>query len=323
MDAYRSTTTGERLFMHIYSAIARNSCWKQVEVILRPSGDGGKYLSYILQHTALYICCKLISAAKDLVPGGRIENTGSIESLIQGGPWRTLNDQGRLLRLLVSATENSDTDIPAEIGRSLTRFSKANHRWCYICGVTLDYDDRNKRSYFTLDHLWPRSYGGDSVEENLLLSCVDCNTKKGNAALWVASDIHSAFFGLNPKSGRLSRLKSERRIALYQRAGVNLALKLHMPLKKAFLELGPWDQVSMYDSESVAEMFNMRIHADNPIYYGEDIWIFLYSKQAAAECQRSGVCGVRCTCRRNQRMDIHRALHSRLETGTTTPFEES
>lgn len=271
MDTYTPTTAGEKLFVHIYSAIAQDTCWRRVQFVLRSSGDGGKYLSYILQHVALYLSCKLVSAAKELVPSGRIENPGAIEHLIQSGPWRTLNDGGRLLRFLVRATENSDADISRQTSRTLMLFAQKSHSWCYICGVPLEYVDRTSRAYFTIDHLWPTSYGGESVEENLLPACSDCNTKKANAALWVASDIHVAFFGPNMPIEKLSCLKSERRIALYQRAAVNLALKRRVSLKEAFLMLGPWDQVSTYDSDSVADMFNMRIHSDKNIDYGEDI----------------------------------------------------
>jgi hypothetical protein len=135
MDTYTPTTAGGQLFLHIYSAIAKDPCWQRVQVVLRSTGDGGKYLSYILQHVALYLCCKLVSAAKELVPSGRIENPGAIKQLIQSGPWRTLNDGGCLLRFLVRATENSDTHISRQTSRALMLFAQKSHSWCYICGA--------------------------------------------------------------------------------------------------------------------------------------------------------------------------------------------
>ena len=87
----------------------------------------------------------------------------------------------------------------------------------------------------------------------------------------MASDIHAAFLGINPTADKLAKLTSERRIALYQRAGVNLAIARGLSLKEAYLTLGPWDEVSTYDSDSTAEMFNMRIHDDLNLYFDENI----------------------------------------------------
>lgn len=45
---------------------------------------------------------------------------------------------------------------------------------CQYCGVT-----RN----LTIDHVIPKSKGGDDSWENLVVACVSCNTKKGNKLL--------------------------------------------------------------------------------------------------------------------------------------------
>lgn len=257
MKDYEPSTAGESLFLYIYGELASNSCWKSVALALRPTGDSDQYVSYILQHAALYTCSKLISAAK----GG-----SSINAIIQGGAWRVLDTGGKLFRLLSDALANSDTEIASGVGHRLADFARERHHWCYICGISLDFSGAPQRCSFTLDHLWPRAYGGQSVEANLLPACQDCNEKKGSAALWVASDIHAAFLGVNVPAGTLAKLKSERRIALYRRAGVNLAVRRGTTLKKAFLTLGPWAQVSTYDNDAVAEMFNMRIHDDSEVY---------------------------------------------------------
>lgn len=39
------------------------------------------------------------------------------------------------------------------------------------------------RRHFTVDHIHPKSKGGSSEESNLVLSCHDCNQKKGNNRL--------------------------------------------------------------------------------------------------------------------------------------------
>ena len=46
-----------------------------------------------------------------------------------------------------------------------------------MCGSSLDFVNDNDNA-FTCEHIWPRSYGGDSIEENLLPSCKSCNSNK-------------------------------------------------------------------------------------------------------------------------------------------------
>ena len=45
---------------------------------------------------------------------------------------------------------------------------------CYYCGAKLTKNNR------TLDHLYPRDYGGISIVDNLVPCCKQCNTRKRN-----------------------------------------------------------------------------------------------------------------------------------------------
>jgi len=45
---------------------------------------------------------------------------------------------------------------------------------CQYCGKTLDRKDLN------LDHVVPRDRGGPTTWENIVCSCIPCNTRKGN-----------------------------------------------------------------------------------------------------------------------------------------------
>ena len=49
-------------------------------------------------------------------------------------------------------------------------------KWtCQYCGIT-----SKNRSNLTIDHVVPRSRGGDSSWTNLVAACEECNCKKGN-----------------------------------------------------------------------------------------------------------------------------------------------
>jgi 5-methylcytosine-specific restriction endonuclease McrA len=67
--------------------------------------------------------------------------------------------------------------VPRAVQRKISRRALfARDGWaCVYCGST------NGR--LTLDHVVPRSRGGDSVWENVVTSCAPCNLRKGNRSL--------------------------------------------------------------------------------------------------------------------------------------------
>ena len=58
-----------------------------------------------------------------------------------------------------------------EVMKALTYQIKGN-QVCYFCGTSLTKDNR------TLDHLYPRDYGGITVPNNLVPCCKTCNSEK-------------------------------------------------------------------------------------------------------------------------------------------------
>jgi 5-methylcytosine-specific restriction endonuclease McrA len=67
--------------------------------------------------------------------------------------------------------------VPRAIKRKISRralFARDGWR-CAYCGATA--------GRLTLDHIVPRSRGGDSVWENVVTSCAPCNLRKGDKLL--------------------------------------------------------------------------------------------------------------------------------------------
>ena len=67
--------------------------------------------------------------------------------------------------------------VPRAIQRKISRralFARDGWR-CVYCGTTA--------GRLTLDHVVPRTRGGDSVWENVVTSCAPCNLRKGNRLL--------------------------------------------------------------------------------------------------------------------------------------------
>ena len=71
--------------------------------------------------------------------------------------------------------------VPRAVQRKISRralFARDGWR-CVYCGTTA--------GRLTLDHVIPRSRGGESVWENVVTACAPCNHKKGNRLLEEAS----------------------------------------------------------------------------------------------------------------------------------------
>jgi 5-methylcytosine-specific restriction endonuclease McrA len=67
--------------------------------------------------------------------------------------------------------------VPRAVQRKISRralFARDSWR-CVYCGTTA--------GRLTLDHVIPRSRGGESVWENVVTACAPCNHQKGNRTL--------------------------------------------------------------------------------------------------------------------------------------------
>lgn len=260
MHRCRAGSAGERLCQHVHERLHDDEkAWRYLENVVRPVGDSKGLSAYYKFHAAVFLSCKLISAGKSACQGGEV-NVPTLAAILDRYPLGGLNSGNRLLRLLADAVANSDRAISPGISTEMRAFARAEHPFCYICGVRLDFSDANSRSYFTMDHLWPSCYGGNSMPENLLPACRDCNTKKENFAAWVSTDVHSLFLGINPDHNHLEQMKFIHRYSLFNRAAFALAINRGRTIKEAFLELGPWVDARVEDTALAADMFNIVSH---------------------------------------------------------------
>lgn len=98
--------------------------------------------------------------------------TGKAEIIEKSGFFlrtvRTNFDIPSIIRLLIFVSTVRKWDIPL----SKQNILKRDHRVCQYCGKT-DVP-------MTLDHVIPRSHGGEDTWENLVCACSECNNKKGD-----------------------------------------------------------------------------------------------------------------------------------------------
>ncbi len=70
------------------------------------------------------------------------------------------------------------------VGRFMPQLFERDGRFCHYCGIDEENLANLRAKYgfkhrFNVDHLVPRVRGGGDNLENLVVSCADCNNRKG------------------------------------------------------------------------------------------------------------------------------------------------
>lgn len=99
--------------------------------------------------------------------------------VVEGKPFiRTVQSQIRVPEIML-LTEYSKIPVRKVVfcRRNLWRRDRTR---CQYCGKEPPIDE------ITIDHICPKSRGGESTFENCVLCCISCNLKKGNKSLQAA-----------------------------------------------------------------------------------------------------------------------------------------
>lgn len=64
--------------------------------------------------------------------------------------------------------------------------------YCYLCGIPLT-KTRGAHDQFTIEHLWPLSLGGSTIEDNLLPACKNCNDSRQHFITWAWGPVQSTY----------------------------------------------------------------------------------------------------------------------------------
>lgn len=207
MSLWRAATHGEELFLLLYDQVGRRltidgGAEVGLDFLVDPAGF--RSFSRLVATSEVFVrCVRLAADTSRLQP-----NATPREFAIQARhdldlPASMLKSPGfgELLKQVgnVVLHEKREPDY-------LRRFTKDDGSRCYMCGVT--FIDKHERHAQSTEHIWPVSLGGQSIGENLIPACVDCNSKRGNMATWVNGPvhvIHAVAKGKNPEESlRLS-----------------------------------------------------------------------------------------------------------------------
>ena len=272
---YLLETDGERLVYFLKTRLFGTTGELPLPNCMIHTGRQSEFSIFFGEVAFVHTACRMILAAKSLQ-----RETNSRESRNLNDPvfiselknhlretyvpsYSLLDDLTRVVTRCVSASNEKITK------KQRSRYKKhamKNHTNCYMCGVALDFGETDKIRMFTMEHIWPQSFGGNSIEENLLPSCGSCNhNKKKNFPTWAMVNIQSMLTGFEPNGNDL-KIDGSVQFALHHFAARRLAESKQISLKRAFLTLRPWTTPRIRDVNDVGDFFNLTNHQSESTY---------------------------------------------------------
>jgi hypothetical protein len=279
---WKATTDGEKLFHFLVKNVGEFRALEHlhsnsVSDVIR----GREFMRFTEGAIVLHCFGRLLQAAKwyrdkyndDPEEARRAIDKFAIDTL--GIAKATCSSFSKLSPLALAAanaaSKSSKTPNSVEKNKVIKNCKKKFN--CYSCGIDLDpeapsdIDERGKLisnpHYLEHEHLWPHSFGGNSVAENLLPSCPYCNRAKANIASWEWIPLQSVLPKFEEKSIFInaSDHNSQLKIGLHIRVAIAYARINGTTLKDAYGSIGPRLQdIYLVDINDTADFFNLRVH---------------------------------------------------------------
>lgn len=257
---YTFTTKGEALYAFLRDWLTRDVSGNAFDNWF----PGIEYYSdnwneYIEQSVSIWLTGRIVAAARSFA-AEIDEYSDQLSEYLNEFLNIPKEQRQRLVRLASAAAEASDREMSKGLKSQMRDWAIDQHPHCYMCSVQLDFTNSDPDTSFTRDHVWPSSYGGDSVLENLLPACGKCNSeRKAHFATWAGTGIQSTLLRRNPSTDAWTTLNGTPTFALQSFAAQKLAISEQISLKEAYLRVGPWRMPpEIADTTEVIHFFNLR-----------------------------------------------------------------
>ncbi len=267
---YEMVTAGEGLAYLVSTKLLAQVPWDKLAIPLLMTGRSEQLLEFFEELTIVNLTCRIVAAGTSLLKEREGRKARSPDDPTWEADYREYmrislhtppKHVDQIFRQATRAVRASLNDITANERAKFKKKAQLNHKHCYMCNVALDFSETDSIRKFTMEHLWPQCYGGDSIEENLLPACGSCNSsKKMECASWAMPGIQSLIFGFAPSDNELQRVRGPHRFALHHYAARRLAAQKNITLRRAFLLLKPWTDVRVANEEDMGDFFNLANH---------------------------------------------------------------
>lgn len=258
-------TDGERLCSFILHNLVAGAPWSEIQRNLQFTAKEAEWTGSFREMLAVNVTGRIVAAGDSLANDCGFDTPEFSRAFLDHLREMVAPASGslnELFRFATRAVSRARQDISPGFARRLRNWAKAHHPHCYMCGTGLQFDLVTlSHLEYSAEHIWPRKYGGDSSEANLLPACVSCNSeKKKGFATWAMTGFPSVKFGLHPDPRDLDTLEGHYRFALHYRYAQKYANENRTSLKTAFLSIGPWTDVRLIDEADVGHFFNLENH---------------------------------------------------------------
>jgi hypothetical protein len=268
---YACVTTGEKLAYFVERDVLVNIPWDKVAFSLLCTGRGDALCSFFREIAVVNLTCRIVTAGTSLLkespsrPARSLRDSGfenEFHDFIRERLYIRPPLSKDLLRNALRAVESARQDVTPTKRKAFKSWAQRQHTFCYMCGVSLDFTEEHKYHKFSLDHIWPQRYGGDSDEDNWLPACGSCNShKKHDFATWAMAGIQSVVLGFTPTENEYTMVDGTHRFAMHYLAAKRIAIQRDISLKDAFRILGPWElSPRLMDESDIGDFFNLANH---------------------------------------------------------------
>lgn len=240
-------TSGEELFLAIRdiaipSMSAMEASWNELQEFLASVSGNSRYSLYFRGAMAITAMRRLLRFWADVESfvgseGQRIRVVSDfMREEVFPGLERFVTT--RLARLVIEATAVTGRPISAAMRRRVLQGKTTAN--CYLCGFALTSAvSMTDANFLTLEHLWPSSAGGDSIDDNLLPACIRCQDDKADALSWEWLNVHNLVLPSEPSARALTSVPRPSRVARHYLQVMELCEERKYTLKRGFIVAGP------------------------------------------------------------------------------------
>lgn len=190
---WRPVTPGEHVFLRLYEGLgAHLEISGPQDVGLAFLVAEQRFSEFVRLAATLEVFMRCVRAAQEFVatdghlPAARIGRRLREDADL---PARLYNDPVFCEHAKQAGKISADKRRKGSVERNAMR---SEAPFCYLCGIPLTQPGQ-ARSSFTVEHLWPMTFGGDTVEDNLLPACKDCNEKRNHSITWAWGPVQSTY----------------------------------------------------------------------------------------------------------------------------------
>lgn len=233
--------------------------WRGVGEALLATARAEEWIEALREMASLQLARRLVKAGSVLLSRHGLDAADrEIKQMIVDTMVLHYTAAGDVYERLMPAVSSSLRRVSNPTRKELASYSRREMPFCYLCGVEMDFASDDHLA-FTIDHVWPQAYGGDSDLDNLLGACRSCNGYKADTPSWAMYPIQSLVAGFQISD--TEDLPKSIRFAVQARTASMVAREEAMSLRDAYIHLGRPSALAVKDLSTSVDVFNLEYTA--------------------------------------------------------------